>query len=66
MAADEINMDEPVMQILATERMLNLLLESVTLKLEQWPGGEPKEQEALIYLKNTLFAASMELLLDRS
>tara|TARA_R110002020_G_scaffold108792_9_gene251934 strand:- start:7006 stop:7200 length:195 start_codon:yes stop_codon:yes gene_type:complete len=57
---------EPVVQILATEQMVKLLLESVTLNLKQWPGGDPREQEALIYLKNTLFAASMELLLERS
>ena len=63
---EESDMQEPVMQILATEQMIKLMLESVTLKLDQWPGGDPSEQEALIYLKNTLFAASMELLLDRS
>ena len=66
MCLKENDMKEPVMQILATEQMIKLMLESVTLKLDQWPGGDPSEQEALIYLKNTLFAASMELLLDRS
>lgn len=66
MRADTNSMGEPAVQILATEQMVKLLLESVTLKLKQWPGGDPREQEALIYLKNTLFAASMELLLDRS
>jgi hypothetical protein len=57
---------ETITQILASERIVKVLLEAVTLKLELWPGGDPAEQEELRYLKNTLFAASMDLLLDRS
>jgi len=66
MTADASNTNEPVVQILASERIVKLLLESVTLKLEKWPGGDPAEQEELIRLKGMLFAASMDLLLDRS
>ncbi len=66
MTADASNNNKPVVQILASEHIVKLLLESVTLKLERWPGGNPVEQEELIRLKRTLFAASMDLLLDRS
>tara|TARA_B100001093_G_scaffold349568_2_gene334121 strand:- start:678 stop:860 length:183 start_codon:yes stop_codon:yes gene_type:complete len=57
---------EPAVTIEATEQMLRLLLTSVEESLKNWPGGDPLEQQALIYLRNTLFAASMEFLLDRS
>jgi len=58
--------DQPAVTIKATEQMLKLLLASVDQSLKDWPGGDPLEQQALIYLRNTLFAASIEFVLERS
>ena len=34
---------------------LTLMYKSVCFHLEKWPGGDPREQEALIAMKDNLF-----------
>lgn len=41
-----------------------LLVEAVNEKLERWPGGEPAEQETLKAMKQILFVATLEFLMN--
>ena len=34
---------------------IRLLYKSVCFHLEKWPGGDPREQEALMAMKDNLF-----------
>ena len=43
---------------------LALVYRSVCFHLEKWPGGHPKEQEALIQLKDNLFRIILEKTLE--
>lgn len=39
---------------------VRLLYRSVSLHLDKWSGGSPKEQEALMSMKSFLYAALLE------
>ena len=56
--------DSSVVQFQASKEMLCLLVEAVDEKLQRWPGGDPTDQERLIAMKQILFVATLELLLD--
>ena len=48
-------------QLLADKTMTRMLLKSVEVYLEKWPGGDPNEQAYLMELKKLLQAAALEL-----
>lgn len=56
--------DSSIVQFQASKDMLGLLVEAVDEKLQRWPGGDPTEQTRLIAMKQILFVATLELLLD--
>lgn len=54
----------PLVHFQASKEMLMLLVEAVNEKLERWPGGEPAEQETLKAMKQILFVATLEFLMN--
>ena len=61
-----MNESEEVSTILfqLDQESLAVLLDSVSFRLETWPGGDPEEQEDLMALKSMLFAALLEFQFD--
>jgi len=43
---------------------LALVYRSVCFHLEKWPGGDPREQEALVMMKDNLFRIILEKTLE--
>ena len=58
---DGMHPDEPTVEMSLNAGGLRLLLDSVTFRLERWPGGEPGEQVDLQRMQTLLKAAILEV-----
>jgi hypothetical protein len=51
----EVDTDPEYINMDVSRDGLVLMYRSVCFHLEKWPGGDPREQEALIAIKDNLF-----------
>ena len=51
-------------EIRVNDAYVELMHRAVTFYLDQWPGGDPREQEALLVLKAQLDKLKLEVLFD--
>ncbi len=51
----EVDTDPEYINMDVSRDGLALMYRSVCFHLEKWPGGDPREQEALIAIKDNLF-----------
>tara|TARA_B100002019_G_scaffold57718_1_gene49567 strand:- start:117 stop:305 length:189 start_codon:yes stop_codon:yes gene_type:complete len=53
-----------IIEINITKNGLALVYRSVCFHLEKWAGGDPREQEALVMMKDNLFRIILEKTLE--
>lgn len=51
---------EPTVTASLDREAVRLLLQSVQIALERWPGGDPQEQESLRGIRDSLFRMQLE------
>ena len=59
-----VDTDPEFINIDMTKNGLVLVYRSVCFHLEKWAGGDPREQEALVQLKDNLFRIILEKTLE--
>jgi hypothetical protein len=59
-----VDTDPEFINIDMTKDGLALVYRSVCFHLEKWAGGDPREQEALVQLKDNLFRIILEKTLE--
>ena len=59
-----MNNDHPVTTLAMETDALRLLQRVVTDAYDSWPGGDAEEQATLLLMKNQLYAALMDHLLE--
>lgn len=53
-----------IIDLSITKNGLALVYRSVCFHLEKWAGGDPREQEALVMMKDNLFRIILEKTLE--
>lgn len=64
MGAATVDTDPEFYNLDISKDGLALVYRSVCFHLEKWPGGDPREQEALIQMKDNLFRIILEKTLE--
>ena len=59
-----VDTDPEFINLDMTKDGLALIYRSVCFHLEKWAGGDPREQEALVQLKDNLFRIILEKTLE--
>ena len=53
-------MEETIYQVHLTPDALKQIYKTLCFHLDQWPGGDPLEQQALVELKDNFFRIVLE------